>query len=224
MSAPPPWAAVLLHGLPLAEDRFADLEPLAQDLSRAGFHLVRFRWPESINPIRALIDRNRSFSAELAAELDVMLRQQIAAQYTDQRWIIVAHSGGGTIFYRWLLEHSARFYNDYSTRPAAAFIFASLYKCEMQRIKLPDGPVIQVREPALSPDAIATAMPNNLVIFTTPRDTTVLAMDSVFPPGKATHHIIENTTHRDICSNPVARFVVWNHVRRLLSSQPTNPS
>jgi pimeloyl-ACP methyl ester carboxylesterase len=219
MSQSPSPAVVLLHGLPLADDRFADLLTLEQDLTAAGFSSIRFEWPAAFNAIRALMDRDRSFSEELARALDTTLRREIATQQRETSWIVVAHSGGGMVFYRWLLAHSSRFQADTGMLPDLAFLFAAPYKCELQRIRLPNGRTVNAREPAMDPTRIGGALPNRLIVFTTPDDETTLAMDTVFPAGSATQYVIEHSTHRDICSAPLARRLVAHHVRELLSSK-----
>src|SRR5579884_2657628 len=133
---------VLLHGLPAEADAFTDLLVLEQDFVRAGYEPLRFTWPPGFQPLRALRSRTRSFAAELAAALDRYLRTTVCSQFADHEWVVVAHSGGGTVYYYWLTHFSAQFQRDCQTLPWRAFIFASPYRGQM--LHLPNGPSIHV--------------------------------------------------------------------------------
>jgi hypothetical protein len=217
MSAGPP-SALLLHGLHDATtDPFADLSMLEQDLIGMGLVPLRFPWPQGFNSVRALMDRRRSFSAELAAALDAYLRQEVGGRYGDGDWIVVAHSGSGLVWYRWLLEYGPAFRQTYGSLPRSTVIIAAPYQCMLQRIELPTRR-IPVAEPAPDPHAIAGALPNRLVVVITQNDRTALAQDTTFPgdlvrAGQIRQYRIVGTGHRDVCHDARVRRLVAHHAR-----------
>lgn len=211
-----------MHGLhETNDDPFVDLLSLEQDLVRAGRVVLRFDWPSEFSPRwapREIIDPNRSLSGALAPHLDSFLRRAVAGSYQTGEWIVVAHSAGGNLWYRWLLDHAVAFQSEGASLPDVAFVFAAPYRWLQQRIVLPNGLSIPAREPDLDPHAIAAALPGRLVVVAAERDATVPADHALFPEalvqrGEVVQHTIEGTDHRSVCGHPNSRQLVLDYLR-----------
>lgn len=224
MSKPHEKAVLILHGLHAeGEDPFNDLRDLETHLSRAGFLSLRFQWPAAHAPrqmARGLMSRSRSVSAELAAHLDLFLRAQIQGRFEDRRWIVLAHSAGGGIWFRWMTEHAAAFQHAGLSLPSQAFLLASPYRWEEgQYFQLEAGRLPVRGEASLDPYQLADILPERLIILLAENDATLPPSNTLFPEDlvvqrRISQYLIEHADHRSICKDPLTQRLIDHHLQK----------
>ena len=205
-----------VHGLPrtgvepteqLAAVRLA-FEPFPGIRNR----FATWKWADAtyreVARVLQLLKRGR-FASTFAPQLADMVQS-----LGGQRRAFICYSGGGTIFYRWLLNQKT------SPDELCAVLIAAPHQCREGFIVF-EGDVHQVHylvnEPALDPRVIAQRFaPGRLLVLLAENDGTILRHNAEFPqdlvePGHVRQVTIPGASHSTICGDAFSHFQILEH-------------
>ncbi len=136
----------------------------------------------------------------------------------SEQLVVIAYSGGGHIFYRWLALSESQ---TYQRRIQKAILIASPYQCKKRKISL-EGREIPFLDEAIDSALIVKNLDTHrLHVLLAKNDTTILRQDAEFDDYKKLGVVSQeeiDTTHDDICSNQKTIDYIIECLRDILSA------
>lgn len=237
--------ALLLHGLFRGQEEasFEIFQGITDYLTSIGMEIDCFYWgptiEEWVDVLRALKSRDDSFFETMAKALEAYLEKLFSIHGVDTRWIVVAHSAGGGIWYRWLKDCAQEFFDKYGMSPECVIAIASPYNWDRkkmegrgQRISFGAGAEITIRaEWPIEAEIIVSKSPGKLLVILAENDiTTPVQMtgfdDRWVQSGDVEQPVpIMGTDHNTVCTSGETLA----HIKRVLVeegfvSQPADSS